>query len=75
MGGSIMVYYRVAVEKGEDFGYVVHCPVIPGCHSQGDTMEEALDNIRDAISACLLALDKELIPDDRRPVTFVEVAI
>ena len=70
-----MVYYRVAVEKGEDFGYVVHCPAIPGCHSQGDTMEEALDNIRDAISACLLALDKELIPDDRRPVTFVEVAV
>ncbi|OIP91595.1 MAG: type II toxin-antitoxin system HicB family antitoxin [Syntrophobacterales bacterium CG_4_8_14_3_um_filter_58_8] len=70
-----MVYYRVAVEKGEDFGYIVHCPAIPGCHSQGDTMDEALDNIRDAISACLLALDKELLPDDRRPVTFVEVAV
>jgi predicted RNase H-like HicB family nuclease len=38
-------------------------------------MEEALDNIRDAISACLLTLDEELIPDDRRPVTFVEVAV
>jgi len=52
-----MVYYRVVVEKGEDFGYVVHCPAIPGCHSQGNTMEEALDNIRDAITACIEALD------------------
>ena len=70
-----MVYYRVVLEKGEDFGYVVHCPAIPGCHSQGNTMEEALDNIKDAISACLNALDKELIPDDNRQVTFVEVAV
>jgi predicted RNase H-like HicB family nuclease len=34
--------YRVVVEKGEDFGYVVHCPAIPGCHSQGHTIEEAI---------------------------------
>ena len=31
--------YRVIIEKGEDFGYVVHCPAIPGCHSQGNTIE------------------------------------
>ena len=68
-----MVFYRVVLEKGEDFGYVAHCPAIPGCHSQGDNMEEALDNIKDAISSCLKALDKELIPvNDRQDVT-VEV--
>jgi predicted RNase H-like HicB family nuclease len=49
--------YRIIVEKGEDFGYVSHCPAIPGCHSQGDTIEEAIDNIKDAIRGCLEALN------------------
>ncbi len=52
--------YRVIIEKGEDFGYVVHCPAIPGCHSQGNTMEQAIENIRDAIKGCLSVLDEEV---------------
>lgn len=52
--------YRVIIEKGEDFGYVVHCPAIPGCHSQGNTMERAIENIRDAIKGCLSVLDEEV---------------
>jgi predicted RNase H-like HicB family nuclease len=52
--------YRVIVEKGEDFGYVVHCPAIPGCHSQGNTIEEAIENIKDAIRGCLSVLDEEV---------------
>ena len=54
--------YRVVIEKGEDFGYVVHCPAIPGCHSQGNTMEEAEENIKDAIKGCLSALDEDVRP-------------
>jgi predicted RNase H-like HicB family nuclease len=53
--------YRVIVEKGEDSGYVVHCPAIPGCHSQGNTIEEAIENIKDAIKGCLSALDEEAL--------------
>ena len=52
--------YRVIIEKGEDFGYVVHCPAIPCCHSQGNTIEEAIENIKDAIRGCLSVLDKEV---------------
>ncbi len=52
--------YKVIIEKGEDSGYVAHCPAIPGCHSQGDTIEEAIANIKDAISGCLSALDDDL---------------
>lgn len=51
--------YRVVIEKGEDFGYVVHCPAIPGCHSQENTIEEAIENIKDAIRGCLSVLDEE----------------
>jgi predicted RNase H-like HicB family nuclease len=50
------VVYRVIIEKGEDSGWVVHCPAIPGCHSQGQTIEEAVDNIKDAIRGCREAL-------------------
>jgi len=41
--------YPVVVHKSE-YGYDVHCPVLPGCNSQGDSLEEAMKNIRDAIS-------------------------
>ena len=53
--------YRVIIEKGEEFGYVIHCPALPGCHSQGSTIESAVDNIKDAIRGCLSVLDKEVV--------------
>ena len=40
-----------------DGGYVASCPALPGCHSQGDTLVEVQRNIRDAIHACLEALN------------------
>jgi predicted RNase H-like HicB family nuclease len=66
--------YRIILEKGEDFGYVVHCPAIPGCHSQGNTLEEAITNIKDAIKGCIKALDKELISHSEEIACF-EVSI
>ena len=53
--------YSVYIEKGEDFGYVAHCPAIPGCHSQGETLEEAIENIKDAIKGCIEALGEDLV--------------
>ena len=43
----------------EDGGYVVECPLLPGCMSQGDTVEEALSMIRDAIRGHLAILRRE----------------
>lgn len=65
---------RVAIEKGEDFGYVAHCPAIPGCHSQGNTVEEAIENIKGAIRACLEALDENLLPQGE-DLAFFEVSV
>jgi len=45
--------FVVLLMPDEDGGYVAECPAIPGCISEGDTLEQALENIRDAISACL----------------------
>jgi predicted RNase H-like HicB family nuclease len=38
----------IIIEKDED-GYFVSCPVLQGCYTQGDTYEEAIENIEDAI--------------------------
>lgn len=51
--------YPVVVHKSAH-GYDVHCPLLPGCHSQGDTLEEALKNIRDAIITYLEMVSEEL---------------
>ena len=45
---------RVVVEYDPDVGsYAVHCPELPGCASAGDSEEEALENIREAIALYL----------------------
>ncbi|MCK4765982.1 MAG: type II toxin-antitoxin system HicB family antitoxin [Candidatus Aminicenantes bacterium] len=57
---------RVVLEPSEDGGYTVIVPSLPGCISEGDTREEALNNIREAIELYL-----EPVEDD---TVFVEKA-
>jgi predicted RNase H-like HicB family nuclease len=45
--------FNVTIDRDEDGVWVVECPSIPGCVSQGSTKQEALVNIKDAISECL----------------------
>lgn len=45
--------FNIILEQDEDQMWIVECPTIPGCISQGQTKEEALENIKDAIIACL----------------------
>ncbi|GET41332.1 type II toxin-antitoxin system HicB family antitoxin [Microseira wollei] len=45
--------FNVTLDRDEDGVWIVECPSIPGCVSQGQTREEALENIKDAIAACL----------------------
>ena len=45
--------FKVLLEPDETGGYVVTCPSLQGCYSQGETIEEALANIREAIQLCL----------------------
>lgn len=41
--------FRVIIEQDEDGVYIISCPSLKGCYSQGDTIEEAIENIKDAI--------------------------
>lgn len=45
--------FSVTLDRDEDGVWIVECPAIPGCVSQGTTREEAVTNIRDAIRLCL----------------------
>jgi predicted RNase H-like HicB family nuclease len=45
--------FTVTLDRDEDGVWVVECPAIPGCVSQGTTKEQALANIQDAIRLCL----------------------
>jgi predicted RNase H-like HicB family nuclease len=45
--------FQVTLDRDEDGAWVVECPSIPGCVSQGRSKDEALENIREAIGLCL----------------------
>jgi len=45
--------FNVTIDRDEDGIWIVECPSIPGCVSQGDTKDEALSNIKEAIQLCL----------------------
>ncbi|MBI3615563.1 MAG: type II toxin-antitoxin system HicB family antitoxin [Candidatus Omnitrophica bacterium] len=48
---------EVILQKGEDGYFVASCPAIKGCHSQGRTKREALENVREAVLGCLEVLN------------------
>jgi antitoxin HicB len=60
--------FKVLLEPDETGGYVATCPSLPRCDSQGDTVDGALDNIREAIELCLedIQAHGEVIPDPSR---------
>ena len=45
--------FNITINRDEDGIWIIECPAIPGCVSQGKTKDEALENIKDAIHQCL----------------------
>jgi predicted RNase H-like HicB family nuclease len=58
--------YQIKLKKSEE-GYAVWCPSLPGCASQGETREEAIANIQDAIQSYLEVLNELKIMVGLRP--------
>lgn len=54
--------FKVILEPDEDGGYVVSCPSLPGCYTQGKTIEEAMSNIREVILLVLEDMDGQGVP-------------
>ena len=55
----MMTKYLVTTEIDEDGFIVASCPSLPGCHTQGRTLEEALENIKDAIEIYVEYTDEQ----------------
>ncbi len=53
--------FNIVIEQDQDGRYVVECLDLPGCLSEGETMEEALENISEAIIGCLESRLKTLL--------------
>lgn len=65
--------FPVLYEQDEDGYIIATCPVLEGCYSQGKTLEEASENIKEAIKLCLKELDEEEIPNKK--IFFGEVVV
>jgi predicted RNase H-like HicB family nuclease len=61
------VKYKVILQESDE-GFSVSCPGLPGCWSQGETEEEAVENVRHAIREYLAALAKTLEGEEVREV-------
>ncbi|MGI5938818.1 MULTISPECIES: type II toxin-antitoxin system HicB family antitoxin [Methanoculleus] len=51
--------FTVVIQKAEEGGFWAEVPALPGCYSQGETVEETLENIREAIEGHVEALRQE----------------
>jgi len=63
----------VVLEPSDDGGYTVYAPSLPGCISEGDTKEEALAHISEAIQLYLEPVEDDLVVDDNAAVQEIEV--
>lgn len=66
---------QVILYPGEDGYWVVECPSLPGCISQGETKETAIANIKEAIEAYVTVLEEDgmLVPEERFEALVVAV--
>jgi len=65
--------FKVVITSGEDGWYIAECPALPGCISQGETIDQALENIKDAIQGCLEVRNERVVEDAEQRVVEVTV--
>ena len=70
--GEIMKL-KVVLEPSEDGGYTIYVPSLPGCISEGDNIEDALSNIKEAIELYLEPVNEDLPHDNQ--LIFKEIEI
>ena len=67
--------YTVILQHQADGGYHIFCPSLPGCHSEGETVDESLANIKEAIDVYLDSLKAhgEVLPQEDLFIKSLEV--
>jgi predicted RNase H-like HicB family nuclease len=65
--------FKVVLEKSDEGGYTAYVPSLPGCISEGDTKEDALKNIQEAIELYLEPVEDDWILDEKALVQEIEL--
>ncbi|MCI0553041.1 MAG: type II toxin-antitoxin system HicB family antitoxin [Anaerolineae bacterium] len=65
--------FKIVLEESDEGGYTAYVPSLPGCISEGDTKEEALKNIQEAIELYLEPVEDDWILDENDLVQEIEV--
>jgi predicted RNase H-like HicB family nuclease len=65
--------FKVMLEESDEGGYTVYVPSLPGCISEGDTHDEALENIREAIELYLEPEDDVVVESEHTVLEEIEV--
>ena len=65
--------FKVVLEPSDEGGFTVYIPSLPGCISEGDTVEEALKNIEEAIELYLEPVEDDWVFDERALVKEIEL--
>ncbi len=64
-----------SLEKEDEGGYHVFCPTLPGCHPQGETIEEGLQNIQDAIQLYIESLREDGLPIPKEDILIKPIEV
>ncbi|HVB61832.1 MAG: type II toxin-antitoxin system HicB family antitoxin [Ktedonobacteraceae bacterium] len=64
---------KVVLEPSDDGGYTVYVPSLPGCISEGETVEDALKNIREAIELYLEPVEDDWVTEETAAVREIEM--
>jgi predicted RNase H-like HicB family nuclease len=68
--------FKVELIQEPDGGYIAHVPALPGCHTQGDSFDEVIENVKDAIQLYMDVLSEEsTISPTNSQSQIVEVSI
>ena len=65
--------FRIVLEASDEGGYTVYVPSLPGCISEGETVEEALVNLREAIALYLEPVEDDWILEEHAMVQEIEL--
>ena len=72
---GFLTNYPILFEKNKNTCWTVTCPILPGCISEGNTKEEAIENIKDAIRLYLRSLKKEIQTKKRQGAEIFKIKI
>ena len=64
---------KVVLEPSDEGGYTIYVPSLPGCISEGQTVQEAMENIREAIRLYLEPIEDDMVLDEYAEVEEFEL--